>query len=397
MTPPRFRTIAFTLVCAMSFVTWVEPTGRADELLIEDMRLANIEIIDVSEGEITYLLGAVQRKRSIESSVLTLTDVPQLARAEQAWAQNKPDEAIVAWKQAADEAAKDWQQAWVLYRLSIALDSAGRFTESASTWARLIMTQPDSYWALAAPVGQPDHPADALKADALKSLKRADAEVQNTRLRPLIAELIATVETLTQATPATKPEKSDEVSTSERKQGERPAVPDATTDEGTKQPDVGVHMPDAVTPGTWQNVMETALIAACAPAPVNPVSQRVRTFVRQSQWVQAMSELESLAANPGTYPLDRLLFEYGWALSETGQPRAASMRLLQCAILFESSQYAYWSLIRCAWVYRFQFGDSGTADLLLRMAIDQTGADEEAPVPGLEQVAGLRLPSSPRP
>ncbi|MBL1217811.1 MAG: hypothetical protein D8M59_09985 [Planctomycetes bacterium] len=371
---------------------------NADELIVEAMPIVNIEIVDISEGEITYLLGSAERHRPIETCVITLTAVPALTDAEAAWGDGRSDEAITAWRAAADSAELAWQKAWVLFRLSIALDFVGRYTEGAAAWAELILIQPDSYWALAAPVGLPDHPNAALKAQALAMLERARAEVENTRLRPLISELITTIAALEEA-PEESGESEDGRDAADDGPEEHPPETDDVViepeqNEETNQPVVQepadrpqpVEQAGTIDP-SWQRVMDEVLHAACAQRPTNEASQQVQLLMRQGQWEDALGALEEVARNPGTYPLDRLLFEYGWVLSEVGETRVASVRLLQCAILFESSPYAQWSLLRGAWVYRYQVRDTKTADLLLQMAEEFEAGDREIE-PNVEGLRG---------
>lgn len=350
-------------------------TTRADVIRIGRETVNDAVALGLTDGELVYRVGFKTRSVDANEARLYLDGIPELQRAEQALDQREFDTAFELWGEALDAADADWRKAWILFRLAAVYDQRERFTEAAGAWARLLLLSPDPYWAPFAPKSDPANDDDLTRDVAARSLawlREAEKVIEDPTLRPIILELIPSVERLESTAPEPKPkpgrlsERGDAVEL----EAESSATP---TDEQT--------LPEELTE-LARNENKDAIVDAKksldsssadqgadpgpSPAPearfedanlneINAFADRIDALLNDDHAVEARRELERIATNPDRYPLDRLLHQYGRALRATGEPREAAIRFMQCAILFDGSEYAAASLFAAAEIYDADF------------------------------------------
>ncbi|GEM_PF-4915686 len=318
------------------------PPLRGDEILLGRIPLSGVAVRGVNDCQVQYTMSGRPTTRPIDRVILHLDAMPALEKAEAAAAGQQIDEAMRLLDEAMKQASEPWQKTWVHYRRTRLLTDAARYTPACKAWATLLLTSVDSCWLDAMPTCKPDQPDEATRNAALdqlrKALDQAEPESVNHDMIDLAIRTISNLET-SEVYRVAEVESPDEAPA---KSSEVPAVDN----------------PEPQATPTAADEIDVLLDAG-----------RVR---------DARSEIERWVANTQQYPIDRLLYQYGRALSAGNEPRDAAVRFMQCAILFGESRYAAPSLFEAARLYAGPLGDVAVARRLLERARSTADATDRA-------------------
>lgn len=336
MTPRRIVNFAF--LAALSVVA--RAPAHADEIVISGIPLTGVVVRGVDGCEVQYTMAGRINARSIDRIVLHLVDVPALAKAEAQAAQGNLDEALRLLDEAAEQAKHPWHKTWIHYRRTRLLDAAGRYTQACYTWATLLLTGVEPCWAEAMPTSPPDRADPQTHAQALAQLHKARAGAVEGSIAAGLLE--TAIEALSKIDAAGAPQP--------------PSDADGRADG-----------PAGDVPRESRGIKPRV---AAAP----PLADEIDRMLDAGQAPAARREIEALVAEPGAYPLDRLLFQYGRVLAMQSQARDAAVRFMQCAILFAQGPHAASSLFETARLYAGPFADAPTARRLLDRAANLAAA-----------------------
>lgn len=320
--------------------------ARADEIIISGIPLPNVTVRGLDGCEVQYAMNGRAQSREVARSILHLDDVPALAQAEAEAARGDLARALSLLDEAATQAIKPWQRTWLHYRRTRLLDAAGRYTQACHAWATLLLTTTEPCWLEALPTCPPDRADKAVVEPALAQLRQARTEA---------GEDAVAVEVINAAIEAIDKAQRGEIA---------PAPIEAPAPRGEDE--------SAAAPAGAPKARETP--AAAGPAIADEIDRRLDG----QQFAEARREIERLVAAPGTYPLDRLLFQYGRVLAAQGQTRDAVVRYMQCAILFAQGPHAASSLFEAARLYAGPLGDRAAARRLLDRAASIAAAIGES-------------------
>ncbi len=310
----------------------------ADEIVISGIPLPGVAVRGVAGCEVQYTLAGRMHSRPAASTIIHLDDVPALASAEAQAKEGNLDAALVLLDQGATQASKPWQKDWLHYRRTRLLDAAGRYTQACHAWATLLLTATEPCWLEAMPTAAPDRADEAVAESALAQLRHARAQAGEDAVAVEVID--AAIEAISKA-----------------QRGEIASAP------------VETPAPRA---------REESPAARRAPIVAGPaVAEEIDRLLEGRQFAEARREIERLVAAPGTYPLDRLLHQYGRVLAAQGQTRDAAVRFMQGAILFASGPHAASSLFETARLYAGPLGDRAAARRLLDRAASLAASNGE--------------------
>ncbi|MFG0328950.1 MAG: hypothetical protein ACF8PN_03535 [Phycisphaerales bacterium] len=349
-------------VMLLSVLLAIGAPGLADSVRIGRVTVPDVEVLGIGDGVVVYRVGFRTEQRPIDDTRLYLDAVPELERGERRLDAVERDEAIAIWSSSLETIEDPWRRAWVNHRLSNELDRAGRFTEAAGAWARVVADAPDAWWLTTSPRSAPDQPRKSTAAAALADLRTARQVLDDEMLVARIDELLTQVERVHAAATESTDDTDLAADPNTEPLDDTPAVeetPPPTTDltevEETRSPDDRSAPPVAAIPSPADDV--DALIAA-------------------GEYREARMRIERLVADPADYPIDRLLFQYGLVLRESGQFEDAAIRLMQAAILYPSSSVAAEALEATASIYETQFKNTRIAERLRARAREASAALE---------------------
>lgn len=308
----------------------------ADEIIISGIPLPNVTVRGLDGCEVQYAANGRAQSREVARSILHLDDVPALAQAEAQAARGDLAMALALLDEAATQAIKPWQRTWLHYRRTRLLDAAGRYTQACHAWATLLLTTTEPCWLEALPTCPPDRADKAVAASALAQLRQARTEAGEDGVA--VQVINAAIEAIDKA-----------------QRGEIAPAPIETPAPRGEDKSVAA-------PAGAPKARGTPAIAG--PAIADEIDRRLDG----GQFAEARREIERLVAAPGTYPLDRLLLQYGRVLAAQGQTRDAAVRYMQCAILFAPGPHAATSLFEAARLYAGPLGDRAAARRLLDRA-----------------------------
>jgi len=370
-----------TFVIGLIFFMCAGPVS-ADEIVLDSMRLTDIHIQTIADGTIVYTIGRREYRHEIKASVLALDEAPSLDEAERVYKEGQVDQAIELWDQALTEAEHSWQRAWIHYRKALAYDTDNQYTLAATSWAELVLESSDPFWVVARPLCEPDRPTVEQVDEALKRLRLAETSIVEPTLKSTIRELIEEIRILrTTAGDTPADPVSEEIEIDPSRQVDDEAL-NGTNEKLEVVPESPVEQPDDEdrSPIVDEPARLLRLIIESRSTPPN----RIDEMLLKDRIVEAEQALVSLIADPGDYPLDHLLFQYAMVLKAIGHPHEAMLRFLQCAILYENSEYAAARLIETAMLYDETYQQRETAVRLIERAIgvamrnDQGAIMEEA-------------------
>ncbi|MCC6909907.1 MAG: hypothetical protein IT430_18385 [Phycisphaerales bacterium] len=341
MTIHRLCTITLML-------TAVASSARGDEILLGRIPISGVEVRGVTECEVHYTMAGRLSTRPIDRVILHLDAMPALQKAETAAAEGRLDEAMNHFDEAYAQASEPWHKTWVHYRRTRLLDAAGRYTPACQAWATLLLTSVDACWLDAMPASRPDRPDAATRDAALVQLRKALEQAQpDSVAAEMLDETVRIISNL---------------ETSERYQtGEAPEEVQAPAE------------PDAAQP----------IERPAPPAGSGDVADEIDGLIEAGRTREARRQIEQWVADTKSYPLDRLLYQYGQVLAASS-PRDAAVRFMQCAILFAGSSSAPPSLFEAARLYAGPLDDAATARRLLERARAAADPDHHAAL--LEQI-----------
>lgn len=332
------------MVVALSTALCTLPL-RGDEILLGRIPLSGVVVRGVKDCQVQYTMAGRPTDRPIDRVILHLDAMPALEKAETAAAGQQLDEAMRLLDEAMKQAREPWQKTWVHYRRTRLLADAGRYTPACKAWATLLLTSVDSCWLDTMPTCKPDRPDEATKNAALeqlrKALDQAEPESVNHDMIDLAIRTISNLET------------------SEAYQAsEAPAPRDAPVEEPAER--------------------DVPVVSGPQPLAAHAEADAIDALLDAGRVRDARSQIERWVANTQQYPIDRLLYQYGRALSAGNEPRDAAVRFMQCAILFSESRYAAPSLFEAARLYAGPLGDVAVARRLLERARSTVDATDRA-------------------
>ena len=343
-------------------------TTAADELVIGKISIGDVVIEGISEGKVTYLLGNRSSTRPVDAVILYFDEVPALRKGEVALAAGDYVNAVKFLRAALRETEISWQRAWVFYRLALVYDGMGEYTNAVGVWAELITASPESYWIIALPVCEPDYADGETVARVLKLLGEARRVVTNTILTPTIDEMIKQVKWIGDREPPAKDvvEDKDETTDTDAEEKEISGNEVNNNDSNTNRNKPVINnnkMNNNKVPGRTEFPVVLIEGGAGGTAAGGELANRIDKLLNDGKFELAKRELEKLVAEPGVYPLDRLLYQYGLVLRGTGYTQEALVRFLQCGILFESSEYAAASFCEVGEIYLIMLHDQSAGGL----------------------------------
>ncbi len=341
------------LLCTITLMlTATAAAARGDEILLGRIPISGVEVRGVSECQVHYTMAGRLSTRPIDRVILHLDAMPALKTAESAAADGRLDDAMKQLDEAYAQASEPWHKTWIHYRRTRLLDAAQRYTPACESWATLLLTSVDACWLDAMPACQPDRPDAASRDAALVQLRKAlDQSQPDSVAAEMLDEAMRTITNL---------------ETSERYEiGQAPAEQETPAEPGAA--------PSAEQPTEKPT----------PPAGRGDVADEIDDLIEAGRAREARQQIEQWVADTRSYPLDRLLYQYGQVLA-AANPRDAAVRFMQCAILFAGSSYAPPSLFEAARLYAGPLADPATARRLLERARSAADPDQHAAL--LEQI-----------
>jgi len=137
MAAPDIRgrlTVAVLSLCAAA------PMLRADEIQFEGQpAFPSVQVVDVRGGDVVFTVrGRELAKPIARLAMLKMDEVPQLERAEAAFAKQQYRQAATLFEQARRRSNKTWVKTLVDRRLLSTYDRAGRFDEAVEAYVGLL-------------------------------------------------------------------------------------------------------------------------------------------------------------------------------------------------------------------------------------------------------------------
>lgn len=338
------------------------PWVRADEILFSGIPMNGVEIRTITEGQVVYVAAGQRTRRPIKNLIIHLDDVPALETAEATLRDGPKPEAIALFHKALAQADEPWQRAWINARLVTIYDADGRYTQAVLAWSRLLTDQPETYWASLMPSSKPDTPVKKQVTQAIKALSKVLEETSPGLLTDTVQATLDTLRALEPSAPDIEPADEFE-SVDEQNDTPEPSREETPEDDQKTSPPV-VRDPERQPVPTLPAPKHEPEAHTASPSDFG-----LDEFIAAGDTAAARPIVEQLAAAPGDYPLDRLLFQYGQVLKLQSQPRDAAIRYLQCVILYPQSPYAARSAYETGLLYLGPLDDAHAARRLFRRAL----------------------------
>jgi tetratricopeptide (TPR) repeat protein len=337
--------------------------------------LRGCTIQGIQGGQVLYLdtNNARQRRPLEQIDALGFDGLPDLDQAEAAIAQEDFETGVSALLRGMLSAQTDLQKLWLHARLARVHDLRGEYVQAAGHAAEVVMRSEDLYWKdlrPVSPINQPTYPAakeafDNLQAAARKVKSgelKGEIEVMLRAVRPIHERLAQTWTGGAITADSTFSGLTREEILGEAPAATKPAEPAPATVDSSKPPVAPI--PAEGTPpaaGSGQS------------APQSP--EAIESLLAAGKSAEALALCQQIEKDPGERDLSRYLYQYGRALSQTGNKRDAAVMLTRCAILHPDSEDAGPALIETAIIYRDEFRKPDVARRLLQKVLADAERD----------------------
>jgi tetratricopeptide (TPR) repeat protein len=330
--------------------------------------LRGCTIQSIQGGQVLYLdaSNARQRRPLNQVDALGFDGLPELDQAETAIAQEDFDTGVRALLRAMLAAQTDQQKLWLHARLARVHDLRGEYVQAAGHAAAVFLRSEDLYWKdlrPVSPVNQPSYPAakeafDNLQAAARKVKSgelKGETEVMLRTIRPIHEQLAQSWTGEAVAANSTFSGLTKEEILGEAERATKPAETAPVASDSAKPP---------VAPPTARSGDN---------GPQSP--EAIENLLAAGRSAEALALCQQIEKDPGARDLARYLYQYGRALSQTGNKRDAAVMLTRCAILHPDSEDAGPALIETAIIYRAEFRKPEVGRRLLQRVLADAERD----------------------